>query len=112
MSLADLQREPSEDPHELMLWQNAHRIEHQRIRQAIQDQTTVNLPDYVIDPITTNDLGNWLARHQSLHADMTSITHVQSVDLETVDFKDAKQRRAWSDLHYLEHFLVNTVLGI
>jgi len=111
MALVDLLRTP-EDAHALMDWSFAHRIEHERIRDAIQAQASINLPSAVIEPINIDDMQNWLTRHQALHADFTGVLNIQSSDLETVKFDDLKQRRAWIELHYFEHFLANSVLGI
>lgn len=111
MPVQDLQSVPDTE-HSLWRWSYAHRIEHLRIRDRIQALGGPNLIDYQIEPINTNDLTGWLERHQALHADMTLATNVQSVDLQTVDFKKKDELKAWIEIHYREHFDVNSVLKI
>ena len=111
MALTDLIRNPQTEQ-EMHLWSWAHRVEHTNIRQRVQALTTINLREFVLEPINFADMRDWLEDHQQMHADMTSVTRVQSNDLERVDWNDPKQRAAWIELHYKEHFDVNTVLGL
>jgi len=111
MALADLLVAPK-TPQDMQLWALHHRVEHEKIRDRIQALTAINLPEYQIEPIYLKDPRKWLADHQQAHSDMTEITGVQSVDLETVDFSDQKQRAAWAQLHWLEHYAVNAVLKL
>jgi len=111
MSIIDLQRSPKTDQ-EFQVWAWAHRVEHTRIRNRIQALGGPNLQDLQLEPINTNDMTGWLERHQQAHEDMTLATNVQSVDLQTVDFKKPDEVNAWIEIHYREHFDVNSVLRI
>lgn len=99
-------------PQDWVRWSFHHRDSHARIRQAIQKQKGIGLPDYQIDPITEEDLKGWLQHNSQLHGDMLGALGIQSEDLLDVDFRDPKQAQAWVFLHYQDHFNAETALGI
>lgn len=89
-----------------------HRTSHDLIRQAIQTQFNVALPDYVLDPIPLNQPLFFLENNQQAHTDFDGILGVQSSDLEDVNLSDERQLQAWIYLHYLEHQTAENTLGI
>ena len=92
------------------LFQNAEH--HQLIQGAIQRQVGKNLPLYVLDPVNMRQFDKWLQDHQAAHTDFNSLLGLQSNDLESVKWDDPIQKRAWGNIHYLEHLAVASVLKI
>lgn len=86
-------------------WSFAHRIHHDAIRQAIQQQSNGadNLAQYQLDPLPPDDITGWLSRNQQSHDDMNQVLQLQGTDLEGVDFKDQKQLESWIFEHWQEH---------
>lgn len=99
-------------PEEWIRWSFHHRQSHAAIRDAIQKQKGISLIDYQLDPITQEDLQNWLQRNSQSHGDMLGALGIQSEDLLDVDFKDPEQARAWIYLHYFDHYSAEHALGI
>lgn len=62
----------------------------------------VKLFDYQLDPISFDDVTNWLARNQQAHDDFNQALGLNGVDLEGVDFTDQKQLQAWVYLVWQE----------
>lgn len=109
--LANLLNVPTSDA-EWQIWSFSHRDSHVRIRQAIQTQKGVVLPDYQLDPIFPQDMQGWLQRNSQTHNDMDGALGAQGTDLLDVDFNDEKQVQAWMFSHYQEHFTAEQALGI
>lgn len=72
----------------------------------------INLTDYVIYPVDSNHLKDFLENNQSLHSDMNAILGLQSSNLQDVDFSVENQKTAWFYSHYLEHQSAEQKLGI
>lgn len=113
MTLAALLNIPK-SPEDWNWWSFNHRLEHDRLRQAIQSKTngTVNLFQYQLDPIDFTDVTEWLARHQQAHDDFNEVLSLQGVDLEGADFSDSNQLQSWIYLQWQEHNTANVALGI
>lgn len=82
------------------------------IRQAILAQKSVNLPQYVLDPINFNAFYNWLTVNQQAHNDFNGVLHLQGDDLESVDIRDERQLEAWIYLNYQEIYSARAALNI
>lgn len=93
-------------------WSFHHRQSHAAIRDAIQKQKNISLIDYQLDPITQEDLQDWLQRNSQSHSDMLGALGLQSEDLLDVDFRDQQQAQAWIYLHYFDHYTAETTLEI
>ena len=85
------------------IWSVHHRQDHDLIRQAIQQQRNVNLPQYQLDPLPFNAPLIWLAYNQESHNDWNGVLRLQGHDLEGVDFRDPRQVEAWVYLNWIEH---------
>ncbi len=94
------------------IWSFHHRLSHAAIRQAIQAQRGLILPDYQLDPVSANDLVGWLQRNAQTHSEMNSAVGTQSQDLLDVDFKQESQFQAWIFSHYQEHYDAENALRI
>lgn len=101
-----------QSPSDWLDWGWHHYDDHRAIREKIVQLGGPDLPDYIINPIQQEDIANWLVRHQQLHIDMDGVLRLQSVDLQGVDFKDARQVQAWIFSNYQEHFAAREKLGI
>lgn len=84
-------------------WSWSHRTSHQRIIQQINAKKGASLQEYPVDPINFQFVQNFLISNQELHSAMNSVLGLQSTDLESVDFKNPEQLKAWIYLHFLEH---------
>lgn len=67
---------------------------------------------FILDPIAHHNTQRWLFDHQRSHDLINDLLGVTGNDLETVDFTDQKQFRAWLDLHFPEHQSWATALNI
>lgn len=102
MTLAVLFETPR-DADDWHRWSFHHRDSHDRIRQAIAAQGGPELPDYPVDAINQDSFGGFLQYNSQLHSDMNSELHLQSADLQSVEFDDEAQRLSWIQLHAQEH---------
>jgi hypothetical protein len=109
--IAALLNNPKTDA-EWDIWSYHHRISHDSIRAAILAQKSIDLPDYLIDPVDKNNIPRWLDNNSELHQDMDAALGVQSVDLEDVDFNNENQKVAWLYQHWQEHQTAELALGI
>jgi hypothetical protein len=89
-----------------------HRDSHDRIRSAIYNTYTINLTDYIIEPLSESDFKQFLQNNSSLHSDMNGVIKAQSSDLLDVDFSSEQKLQAWIDLHYQEHLNAEQILKI
>ena len=103
---------PPKSEEEWLQYSYDHRDSHDRIRAAVLKNYSVNLTDYLVDPVNRDDPRTFLQNNANLHTDMNSILKTQSSDLLDVDFKNAEQISAWFALHYQEHLDAEQVLGI
>jgi len=95
---------------ERLSWSN--RSSHNLIRQAILAKGGPSLPDLVLEPLLENDWQAWLLRHALTHEQMTSAVGSLSTDLSVLDPRDPQALADWTAAHYLEHYAVETALGI
>jgi hypothetical protein len=109
--VTDLYSIPRTDA-EWRTWSFAHRQSHLAIREAIRSNTGLNLPEYVLEPITGVDFQGFLQRNQQEHINMDGALSLPSVDLQDVDIKNQPQLVAWIYLHAQEHFDAEMALGI
>ena len=91
-------------------WSN--RSSHDLIRQTIRSKVGPSLPDLVLEPILENDWQAWLLRHALTHEQMTGVLGSLSTDLSVLDPRDPEALAQWIDQHYLEHYAVESALGI
>ena len=93
-------------------WSWHHKDSHTRIRQAIQKQKSINLPEYQLDPINLEDIDIFLVHNQETHNEMNAALSLQGSDLEGIDFNDEAKRAEWFWTHYQEHRDAENSLGI
>ena len=94
-----------------LTWGKHHANDHIEIIQAIAKKTGSTLAQYVLYPIDLSD-PDFLERHQQTHLDMDNALKVQSANLQDVDLSNEKQKIAWVDANYQEHFDARAALAI
>ena len=90
----------------------AHYQDHLEIVQALLKVKNVRAPVYVIDPVPLNDTQGFLLRHQQFHNDMNGTLNLEGTDLQTVNFKNPRDREIWIYQNFREHFAARQALGI
>lgn len=89
-----------------------HRDSHNKIRKAIQTQKGINLTDFVLEPISSDNIQGFLDNNSQMHKDMNVALGTQGSDLQDVDLKNKEELEAWFDIHYTEHFDAESELKI
>ena len=111
MSLATLQNVPLNEQAFLMFsFVNAD--EHAKIVNKARDLLQVDLPSYILDPISFDDLQGWLQRHQQAHNEMDAVLGIRGADLTEVDLENPAQLAAWIWQHSQEHIQAATILRL
>lgn len=82
-------------------WSLSHKLHHDEIRQAIETQKSVNLTQFILDPINKDH--EWLKRNSETHQGMNGVLGLQGSDLDDLDFKNKEQLESWIYAHWLEH---------
>jgi hypothetical protein len=111
VAVNDLFNEPHDNA-TWAIWSWHHRDSHKRILQAIQAQTGLILTEFVLEPITSDDITGFLQRNSQMHLDMDGIAGVSSNNLQDVDFKNKAQFTGWIALHAQEHLDVERRLNL
>lgn len=102
MSISSLLNVPETQQH-WDQWSLNHRISHDNIVQAINKQKKLQLQAYLLDPIPSSAIADWLERNQQAHTDMNGALKLQNSDLSEVDFKNKEQLKAWIYEHWQQH---------
>lgn len=89
-----------------------HRLSHAAIRSAIQQKYGVVLTDYIIDPMNSENMSQFLQNNAALHSDMNSVLGLPGIDLLDVNMSDERQVNAWIYYHWQEHFAAETAAGV
>lgn len=112
MSLANLLTLDLKEKNSLPEWSFSNDRDHLIIRDAIQSRGGGNLPLYVLDPIETGNMQKWAMDHQLAHNDMNATLGVIGADLRNVDLSNSANLEAWLYLHFNEHLIAHTRIGI
>jgi hypothetical protein len=111
MSLALLYNIPN-DRRSMDEWSFSNRESHDQIILAIKRIYGVSLTPYVLDPLPTEDIPSFLARHQQIHSDMAVITGIATNNYTALDFNDPSLLAYYFNLHAAEHVATHQKLGI
>lgn len=109
--LASLFNVPSTDE-ERSQWSFAHMAHHRDINQRIYTLIKVALPEYLLDPISPADPGNWEYQHQLMHDNQNQLLGISGQDLTGVDWNDQRILQGWIFLNSSEHYQAAQILGI
>lgn len=96
----------------LEAWSWNHMAHHRDINRRIFETQQVNLEELVLDPMTLDDMENWLYRHQTMHNAQNQRLNISGFNLLNVDWADPGQRASWIYLHALEHVKAGDQLGV
>lgn len=111
MALATLYNVPT-NMQEMNIFSFSNMDEHVKIAAALFSKAGIYVPLYVLDPIPLNDMGAWLAQHQTLHNIMNGALGTNSDDLTDVNFNDSQQLNQWIWLHAQEHYQAADALNL
>ena len=111
MSIASLFQAPR-NPQEFAEWSFANMAHHRDVFAAIYRLGGIQLEEFAIDPIDSNDVSLWLYQHQAMHDQQNAVTGIAGYNLTGVDWSDPEDLRAWISQHADEHFRIATVLGV
>jgi hypothetical protein len=109
--LANLANVPSTDE-ERAQWSFAHMAHHRDIAEKIYVLVKIALPEYIIDPIDPNDVGQWEYQHQLMHDNQNQLLGIEGQDLTGVDWKNQNVLTAWIQLNFNEHYQASNILEI
>lgn len=109
--VAGLYNTPSSDA-EFSTWSFVHAAHHRDIIRVIYQLSGDNLDEYILDPFSPADSGDWLQNHQTMHQQMDAILGISGYNLLAVDLTDNDQFAAWAALNADEHFKIANILGI
>jgi hypothetical protein len=110
MTVASLFNVPTTDD-EMRQWSFAHMAHHRDINAAIQQNYSITLPLYILDPVDMNDPKAFLDQHQLMHNNTDQITGVAGFDLSEVNWSDPQQRAGWIYLNAQLHTQESAALG-
>lgn len=109
--LADLYNIPSTDE-ERAFWGFAHMAHHRDINRRIYELVKIALPEYILDQIDPNDVGQWEYQHQIMHDNQNQLLNIAGQDLTGVDWKNQNELAAWIFLNADEHVQASNILRI
>jgi hypothetical protein len=111
MGIADIFNLPGNDD-QLAFWSRMHMVWHRSAIVEIQRQHAIILAEFLLDPISVDEIDVFLANHQTMHNDLDAILQVPSQDLTNVDWEDETQRIGWFQAHAQQTQQESNKLGI
>ena len=109
--LANLYNVPGTDS-ERAQWAFSHAAHHRDISLRIYTLLKVALPEYLLDPIDINDVGQWEYQHQAMHDNQNEILGIKGQDLTGIDWKNPQLTAGWIWLQANEHYQASQILEI
>jgi hypothetical protein len=99
-------------PEELSRWSFSHAVHHRDINDTIFKLSGFQIFEFLMDPISVDNIDNWLQSHQLMHQQMDEILGIVGYDLYDVDWQDQSQLAGWIFLNANEHFNASEILQI
>lgn len=98
-------------PDDWRQWQWAHRVSHDRIREALaaQGKTIQSQP---LEPFHLGDHKSFLQVNESIHNDMNNALGFQNNNLIDTNWHKHTELAEWIDTHYQEHWAAEKALGL
>jgi hypothetical protein len=111
MSVATLFNFPA-DHRTMAEWLFSNADSHRQIAYAIaqQKQKTIEFPP--LDPMSEDDVQNWLLRHQFSHDQFEPILGIGGNDYTQMNFRDPRAVEFVWQQHANSHIQAHTILGI
>ena len=110
-AIANIYNVPSTDS-ELASWAFAHMAHHRDINRRIYELVSISLPEYTLDPIDPNDVGQWEYQHQLMHNNQNQVLGIMGFDLSEVNWQDSNLLAGWIWLNASEHLQAADILEI
>ena len=101
-AIADLYNVPSTDA-ERAQWSFAHMAHHRDINRRIYELVALSLPEYSLDPVDPDNIGQWEYQHQLMHDAQNQVLGISGFDLSSVNWKDQNELAGWIWLNANEH---------
>lgn len=98
MSVVDIFNLPGDDA-QLAMWSRMHMMWHRSCNVEIERQFNIILAEYILDPISSDAIDQFLSDHQIMHNDLDAILGIASQNLQEVDWEDENQRIGWFQAH-------------
>ena len=109
--LANLYNVPSTDEQRAQ-WSFSHMAHHRDINARIYLLVKIALPEYILDPVNPDDVGDWEYQHQLMHDNQNQILGISGQDLTGIDWKDQNLLTGWLFLNASEHYQASAILEI
>jgi hypothetical protein len=90
----------------------SHMAQHRDYIRVIFQRYGVSLPEYVLDPIDPQNMGNWANHHQQMHDQINAILGIPGYNLLIMDFNDKEALETWSDQNQDLHSRTSSILGL
>jgi hypothetical protein len=112
MSLPLLYKTPETDD-DWRSWTFNHAALHYNVIGAVAQQKSTILVQFMLDPMSRDDPGLWLYRHQVMHNQVNAVLQTKlDYDLLAFDWEDPDQLAMWLQQNGDEHQQWSQILGV
>lgn len=111
MPIAGLWNVPSSDE-EISLWGFTHLAHHRDVDAQIFRQYGVKIEEFVIDPFSPDNPGEWARQHQAMHNAVNLVINNSGFDLTRVNWKKPALLAGWIQSNAFEHRVWSNILGV
>jgi hypothetical protein len=101
---------PFSTPDELAGWSFSHQANHVDLQRVIFNKYGTNISLYALDPFRPTM--DWVYQNQVQHDAIAKVLNLQTVNLTNVDWQDEQSVAQWLELHFDQHQLASTALGL
>ncbi len=109
--IVDLLNRPK-DATQLSSFSFPNQNHHDLVVTALRALGNNNVNRYILDPISDQDMNNFLIRHQQSHNEINGVLGVAGNDLSSLNVKDINNFESWLLLHATEHLQWQNKTGI
>jgi hypothetical protein len=112
MAIAALYNVPSTKS-ELDSWTFYHMLHHRDVNASILRLTGVRIDEYILDPVSPQDPGDWEYQHQLMHQAVNNVLGFGGgLDLSDVTWTDPNKLSGWIFSNGIEHRQWADLLGV
>ncbi len=99
---------------DLLTWATVHAQHHRDIIDTIYRLSNgiIALNQWILEPISRENLAAWAYNHQQMHQDMDAILGIAGFDLRGINFDNQEDLADWILLNADEHSQAANALGI
>ncbi len=91
------------DQQQLANFSFANQNHHDLVVTTLRALGSTQVNRYIMDPVSLEDMNNFLIRHQQSHNEINGVLGVAGNDLSSVNFRDVNSLESWLQLHFSEH---------